>query len=95
MRSFYRDQAGFPAARVWSETTRNSIFPATRLMYFLGTEQIKALRRELAMPARDFHDALISYGHVPIAWAAAEMRKARLAGAGSRQFGRDGASASR
>lgn len=74
MREFYRDRAGFPPARVWSETTRNSIFPATRLMYFLGTEQIKSLRRELAMPDRDFHDALISFGHVPIAWVAAEMR---------------------
>ncbi len=37
MRSFYRDEAGFPEARIWGETTRNSILPATRLMYFLGT----------------------------------------------------------
>lgn len=79
MRAFYRDQAGFPPVRVWSETTRNSIFPATRLMYFLGTEQIKSLRRELAMPARAFHDTLISFGHVPIAWVAEEMRRARQA----------------
>jgi uncharacterized protein (DUF885 family) len=77
MRAFYRDKAGFAAARIWPETTRNSIFPATRLMYFLGVEQIKSLRRELAMPDREFHDTLLSFGHAPIAWAAEEMRIAR------------------
>ncbi|MBM3521821.1 MAG: DUF885 domain-containing protein, partial [Alphaproteobacteria bacterium] len=75
MRAFYRDEAGFPAARVWGETTRNSIFPATRLMYFLGTEQIKALRRETRLPLRNFHDALLGCGHVPIAWAAEEIAR--------------------
>ena len=75
MRAFYRDEAGFPAPRIWGETTRNSIFPATRLMYFLGTEQIKTLRREIGGPPRAFHDALLGYGHVPIAWAADEMRR--------------------
>jgi hypothetical protein len=80
MRAFYRDEAGFPAARVGSETTRNAIFPATRLMYFLGSEQIKALRREIKAPTtRDFHDALLACGHVPIAWAADELR-ARFSG---------------
>lgn len=73
MRSFYRDEAGFPEPRIWGETTRNSILPATRLMYFLGTEQIKALRRRSALGTRDFHDRLIGFGHVPIAWAAAEF----------------------
>ncbi len=76
MRAFYRDEVGFPAPRIWGETTRNSIFPATRLMYFLGTEQIKTLRREIGGSARDFHDSLLACGHVPIAWAADEMRRA-------------------
>ena len=56
MRAFYRDEAGFPEARIWGETTRNSILPATRLMYFLGTEQIKALRREIGGPPRAIFD---------------------------------------
>ncbi len=77
MRDFYRDEAGFPEARIWGETTRNSILPATRLMYFLGTEQIKGLRHEIGGDPRIFHDVLISHGHVPVSWIAEEMRLAR------------------
>lgn len=77
MQAFYRDEAGFPPARIVSETTRNSILPATRLMYFLGTKQIKELRREIGGETRSFHDSLLSYGHVPTAWAADELRLAR------------------
>ncbi|MBM3545588.1 MAG: DUF885 domain-containing protein [Alphaproteobacteria bacterium] len=75
MRAFYRDEAGFPAARVWGETTRNSLLPATRVMYFLGTEQIKALRREIGGEPKPLFDALLGHGHVPIAWAAEEIRR--------------------
>jgi uncharacterized protein (DUF885 family) len=76
MRAFYRDEAGFPAARIERETTRNSIFPATRLMYFLGVELIAGLRRELGGEPRALHDALLACGHVPVAWAADEVRRA-------------------
>lgn len=79
MRAFYTDQAGLPAQRVWAETTRNSILPATRLMYFLGTQQIKDLRRELGGSTLAFHDKLLSYGNMPIAWLADEMRVSRQA----------------
>ena len=75
MRSFYTDKAGFPAARVWSETTRNSILPATRLMYFLGTHQIWDLRRTIGGDPRAFHDTFLSYGHVPVSWIAQEMTR--------------------
>jgi hypothetical protein len=77
MRSFYRDEAGFPAGRVLGETTRNSILPATRLMYWLGTHQIRELRREIGGEPRAFHDALLDFGHVPVSWAADELRRAR------------------
>ncbi|WP_216318532.1 DUF885 family protein [Deinococcus aestuarii] len=77
MRTFYRERVNFAPARVWSETTRNSMFPATRLMYWLGTEAIKALRAELSLPPRAFHDTLLSYGHAPVAWIAEEMRAVR------------------
>ncbi len=79
MRTFYAEEAGFPAPRVWSETTRNSILPATRLMYWLGVRQIKALRREFGGSAKAFHDELIAYGHAPISWIADEMRRSRSA----------------
>jgi len=76
MRAFYRDENIFPPPRIWGETVRNSILPATRLMYFLGAVQIKALRRERGGSVLDFHDGLIAHGHAPVAWAADEMRRA-------------------
>lgn len=76
MRSFYQDEVGLGAGRLWSETTRNSIYPATRLMYWLGTRAIKELRQQLGGSPRAFHDRLISYGSVPVHWVAQEMREA-------------------
>ena len=73
---FYRDEAGFPAQRVAGEVVRNSMFPGTRLMYRAGVEAIRSLRRSSHRQPRDFHDALLSYGHVPIAVAAEEMARA-------------------
>jgi Bacterial protein of unknown function (DUF885) len=73
MRAFYRDEVEVPASRNWAETTRNSIYPATRLMYWLGTRAIKSLRQELAWEPRAFHDALLSFGSVPVAWIADEL----------------------
>jgi hypothetical protein len=77
MRDFCGRANCFPAPRISSETTRNALLPATGLMYFLGTEQIKALRRQVDLPARSFHDALLAHGHVAVAWAAAEILRAR------------------
>jgi hypothetical protein len=74
---FYREQAGFAAHRAAPETVRNSMFPGSRLMYWSGVEAIKALRRASASSTRDFHDALLSFGHVPIAAAGAEMARAK------------------
>ena len=68
MRDFYRDQIGIPEARVWAETTRNSIYPSTRLMYWLGTRQIRAARGQSSLSTRDFHDGLLRYGSLPLAW---------------------------
>jgi uncharacterized protein (DUF885 family) len=76
--AFYRDKAGFAAARVESEVTRNTMLPATRLMYWLGIDQIRALRTRWRGETRDFHDRLIGYGHVPVAWAGEEMARAGL-----------------
>jgi hypothetical protein len=70
--NFYRE-AGFAPQRVAAEVVRNSMYPGSRLMYRTGVEAIKALRRASPLPARRFHDALLGFGHVPIAAAAAEM----------------------
>jgi hypothetical protein len=72
--NFYRD-AGFAPQRIRAEVVRNSMFPGSRLMYRIGVEAIKALRRASPLPARRFHDTLLGFGHVPIAAAAAEMSR--------------------
>jgi hypothetical protein len=78
--AFYRDQAGFAPARVAAEVTRNTMLPATRLMYWLGIEAIRDLRRRWRGGTRDFHDALLGHGHLPVAWVGDEMARAgRLA----------------
>ncbi|GGO25313.1 DUF885 family protein [Deinococcus humi] len=75
MRAFYRDEVGFAPGRVWAETTRNSIYPATRLMYWLGTQVIRELRAELDLAPQVFHDRLLSYGCAPVTLIADEMRR--------------------
>ena len=74
-------EAGFAPARVPGEIVRNSIFPGTRLMYWLGVEAIKDLRRSWRGDTRVFHDTLLGYGHVPVKWAGDEMRRAGMIGA--------------
>jgi Bacterial protein of unknown function (DUF885) len=74
MRAFYTDEVGVAPGRLWAETTRNSIYPATRLMYWLGTREIKRLRLEIGGSPRAFHDALLSFGSVPVDWVAEEFR---------------------
>jgi uncharacterized protein (DUF885 family) len=75
-RRFYREEAGFAPSRVDGEVTRNSIFPASRLMYWAGVERIKELRSRWRGNARSFHDELIGHGHVPVAWVESEMKLA-------------------
>lgn len=73
--AFYRE-AGFAAARVEGEVVRNSMLPGSRLMYWLGVEGIKSLRQRWKGDTLSFHDSLLSYGHVPLAWVAEEMERA-------------------
>lgn len=76
--AFYRDKAGFAPERVDGEITRNGMFPASRLMYALGVDAIRDLRRRWRGDDRAFHDTLIGHGHVPVAWAGDEMARAGL-----------------
>lgn len=73
---FYRDKAGFAPSRVENEVIRNSMLPGSRLMYWLGVEGIKALRKRWKGDILSFHDSLLSYGHVPLAWIGQEMERA-------------------
>jgi uncharacterized protein (DUF885 family) len=74
-RRFYRE-AGFAAERIDREIVRNTMFPGSRLMYWLGVEAIAALRARWRGGLRAFHDTLLSYGHAPVAWIGAEMERA-------------------
>jgi uncharacterized protein (DUF885 family) len=73
MQRFYRDEVAFTPSRIASETTRNSIFPGSRLMYWIGTTQIAALRARSRLPARALFDRLLSLGSAPVAWLAEEL----------------------
>jgi hypothetical protein len=75
---FYRDEAGFAPARVEREVVRNSMFPASRVMYWHGVEEIKRLRQRWLSSERSFHDTLLGFGHVPVTWAGEEMARASL-----------------
>jgi uncharacterized protein (DUF885 family) len=74
--NFYQAKAGFAPARVHGEVVRNSMLPGSRLMYWLGVEGIKALRARWQGDTRAFHDMLLSFGHVPLAWVGEEMQRA-------------------
>lgn len=71
--SLYTDVVGMPAAAAHGEAVKNSMFPGTAVMYWLGTSQIHALRadeqRRLGgrFRLRDFHDRLLSFGAIPVA----------------------------
>jgi hypothetical protein len=72
MRAFYRDEVAFAPARIVPETTRNSMFPGSRVMYWTGTEAIERMRHASPLPAKTFHDTLLSFGSAPVRWIAEE-----------------------
>lgn len=86
--AFYQENAGMSPQAASSEAVKNSMFPGAALMYLIGMDLIRDLRRELVptipgnTPLRDFHDAFLSYGSIPVALVAAEMRRRAEAGLG-------------
>ncbi len=85
----YRDRVGMSPDAALGEAVKNSLFPATALMYLMGTEQIHRLRRDLAgrpdFNLRAFHDRFLSYGSVPVALIGAAMRGERTGSPPGRQ----------
>lgn len=75
----YQDRAFMGAAAANGEAVRNSMFPGTAVMYWLGTRGIHQLRAEVArrqgatFSMRRFHDRLLSYGAIPVALIARLM----------------------
>ena len=76
---FYMDEVGMTEAVAKNETTKNSMFPGTGLMYWLGMHGILELRAELrrrqgdTFSLRQFHDDLLEHGSLPVPLVARRM----------------------
>lgn len=70
--AFYRDEVGMSVDVARAETTKNGMFPCTAIMYWLGTQSILDLRRDMqaklgpAFSLKNFHDTLLGYGSIPV-----------------------------
>ncbi|HUQ80841.1 MAG TPA: DUF885 family protein [Gemmatimonadaceae bacterium] len=69
---FYEEQVGMGAAAAKGEAVKNSMFPCTAIMYWLGTQGIHDLRDEMKrregplFSLRRFHGELLGYGSIPV-----------------------------
>jgi hypothetical protein len=78
--TYYVTEVGMTRAAAEGEATKNSMFPGTAVMYWLGTRGILQLREEqmasegAGFSLRAFHDGLLSRGAIPVALAARLMR---------------------
>jgi len=70
--AIYRDRIGMPEDAARAEACKNSMFPATALMYWLGTDGLHRLREQRrraegqAFSLRRFHDRVLSCGSIPV-----------------------------
>jgi hypothetical protein len=76
--AFYRDRIGMAPGASRGEAVKNSMFPGMALMYLMGCDRIRALRRELSaldptFTLRAFHDRFLSHGSIPVALTAKAM----------------------
>ena len=76
---FYVQKAGMSRDSAMYETTRNSMFPGSAVMYLTGCDAIHDLRATLSalqgsrFSLREFHDQFLSYGSIPVALIAQAM----------------------
>lgn len=69
--ALYHTGVGMPLAAAQNETVKNSMFPGTGLMYWFGTQDVHAARREAAerwgnnFTLRRFHDEFLRRGSLP------------------------------
>lgn len=73
---YYETQTGMSPEVATAEATKNSMFPGTALMYWLGIDAIRTARATLEQREGDrfslkrFHDSLLSRGAIPAPLAA-------------------------
>ena len=84
---FYTDNVGMSADAARGEAVKNSMFPCTAIMYWLGTQGILDLREEMKrregprFSLRRFHGELLGYGAIPVPLVARMMtQQAPLSG---------------
>ena len=69
---FYVDRVGMSQDAARGEAVKNSMFPCTAIMYWLGTQSVRNLRlateRRLgsAFSLKRFHDDFLSFGSIPV-----------------------------
>ena len=70
--AYYMKEVGMASEVAVAETTKNSMFPATALMYWVGSQGIVDLRARMrdaqgsAFSLRAFHDELLGRGAIPV-----------------------------
>jgi uncharacterized protein (DUF885 family) len=70
--ALYRDRIGMSQDAAAAEACKNSMFPGTAMMYWLGTDGLHRLRRDqerrdgAAFSLKRFHDRVLSFGSIPI-----------------------------
>jgi len=76
---FYEEQVGMSREAAKAEAVKNSMFPCTAIMYWLGTQGIHDLRDEMKrregprFSLRRFHGELLGYGSIPVPLVARMM----------------------
>lgn len=81
----YVEHAALSGAAASAEVVKNSMFPGTAMMYWLGVREIWRMRAEeeaaggASFSLRAFHDELLSFGSIPVPLAARIMGAARNA----------------
>jgi hypothetical protein len=69
---FYMENVGMSADAARGEAVKNSMYPCTAIMYWLGTQGIHELRDEMKrregprFNLRRFHGELLGYGSIPV-----------------------------
>jgi len=76
---FYKENASMSTSAAISETTRNSMYPGSAVIYLTGCDAIHALKAQLKKMRGnrfnlcDFHDRFLSFGSIPVALIAEAM----------------------
>ncbi len=70
--ALYRDRVGMTPEAARAEACKNSMFPGTAVMYWLGADTLHALRRDrtsaegAGFSLRRFHEQVLLFGSIPV-----------------------------